>query len=147
MSNLSYAKRLKVGTVIVKDNRIISMGYNGTPAGWDNNCEDELFSYDERDTYFEKDEWNFIPERKGYTRLKTKQEIIHSEMNALFKLARSHESGEGAVMFCTHSPCIECSKGIYAAGISHFYYSHNYRSNVGVDFLKKCGIGVDKVGV
>lgn len=131
--------------MIVKDNRIISMGYNGTPSGWDNNCEEELFCYDERETYFEREEWTFDSKRKGFTQLKTKPEIIHAEMNALFKLARSHESGEGAVMFCTHSPCIECAKGIYGSGINHYYYLSDYRDDLGLLFLKRSGVLVDKV--
>ena len=123
VSQLSYARRLKVGTVIVKDN-VVTYGYNGTPAGWDNNCEDELI--DER--------W--------YVTLKTKPEVLHSEANALMKIAKSTISSEGATLFCTHSPCIDCAKMIYQAGIFTVYYRDEYKSTDGIEFLKKSGVDV-----
>jgi dCMP deaminase len=126
ISSLSYAKRLKVGAIIVKENRICSIGFNGTIPGADNNC--EVGAYDEHDEAY----------------LITKPEVIHSEMNALHKLARSHESGEGAAMFCTHSPCLECAKGIIMSGISSFYFENEYRSNGGLEFLKGGGVLVEK---
>lgn len=119
-SKLSSAKRLKVGSIIVKDNRIISIGYNGTPAGWESNvCEDE--------------------------NNKTLPEVIHAEMNCINKLAKSTESGENSIMFITHSPCMECSKSIYGAGIKTVYYKNEYRDNSGINFLIKCGINVIKI--
>jgi len=114
VSKMSYAKRLQVGAIVVKDNRIISIGYNGTPALWDNNCEDE--------------------------NNKTKPEVIHAEANSIMKLARSNESGNGATIFLTHAPCIDCAKLIYGAGIIQVFYKHKYRDHSGVDFLEKCGI-------
>ena len=117
-AELSSAVRLKVGTVVVKDNRVISIGYNGTPAGWDNECEDRL------------------PD--GST--KTKDEVIHAEANAIMKLARDGESGAGAAVFVTHAPCIDCAKLIYGAGIKNLYYRNSYRDTAGLDFLEKCGI-------
>ena len=128
ISNLSYAERLKVGAIIVKDNRIVSLGFNGSPPNWDNNC--EIGAYDQYDEAY----------------LITKPEVIHSEMNALHKLARSHESGENAAMFCTHSPCLECAKGIVMSGITSFYYENEYRSNNGLEFLEKCNVFVEKRG-
>jgi dCMP deaminase len=128
-AELSSAVRLKVGTVVVKDNRIISIGYNGTPAGWDNACEDET-----------------IELYSGYegaihrTILKTKPEVIHAEANAIMKLARDGESGSGADLFVTHAPCIDCAKLIYGAGIKNLYYRNSYRDTAGLDFLEKCGI-------
>lgn len=116
---LSTAERLKVGVIVVKDNRIISIGYNGTPAGWDNVCEDE----------------------NG----KTKPEVSHAEENALTKLAGSHESGKDAHIYITHSPCLSCAKLIYNTGISKVYYRHEYRSKDGLDFLTKCGIEVKQI--
>lgn len=113
-AQLSTATRLKVGAIIVKDNRIISIGYNGMPAGWSNICEDD-------DN-------------------KTKPEVLHAEENAIVKLAKSHESGDGAVMFMTHAPCINCARLIYGSGISEIYYRDTYRSQDGLDFLIKCGI-------
>lgn len=118
-AQLSSAKRLQVGAVIVKDHRIISIGYNGMPAGDDNCCEDDTN--------------------------KTKPEVIHAERNALDKLARTTGGGEGSVLFCTHMPCIECAKSIYTAGISSVYYRNSYKSDQGVKFLEKCGVKVFKV--
>lgn len=144
ISSLSYANRLKVGAIIVKENRIISIGFNGTPPGWDNNCENILAAYDERDTYFEKEEWTFNKETKQYTRLKTKPEVIHAEMNAIHKLASSHESGNNASMFCTHTPCMDCAKGVVMSGIKNFYFIDKYRSDDGLSFLLKNGINVEQ---
>jgi dCMP deaminase len=144
ISSLSYANRLKVGAIIVKDNRIISIGFNGTPPNWDNECEEMLVAYDERDLYFEEDQWTFNKETKQYTRLKTKPELIHAEMNSLHKLASSNESGNNASMFCTHSPCIECAKGVVMSGIKDFYYIDKYRSEDGLSFLLKSGINVEQ---
>lgn len=118
-AQLSSAKRLHVGAVVVQDNRIISIGYNGMPSGWVNDCEDE----------------------NG----KTKDEVIHAEANAILKLARDGERGNGASLFCTHAPCIQCAKLIYGAGISKVYYRDTYRDTLGVDFLEKCNIAVEQV--
>ena len=125
-AQLSSAKRLKVGAVVVKDNRIISIGYNGMPAGWTNECE-EVIQYSD-DT----------------TQLKTKDEVIHAEANAVAKLARDGESGKDGIMFCTHAPCIQCAKIIYGAGIKTVYYRNSYRDTSGLDFLEKCSIAVRK---
>ena len=122
-ADLSTAKRLHVGAIIVKDDRIISIGYNGMPAGWSNVCED-------------------VSEDGS---LKTKAEVIHAEANAIAKLAKGTESGKDATMFLTHAPCIDCAKQIYTAGIKKIYYESDYRSNDGLDFLKRCSINVEKV--
>ena len=127
-SKLSYAVRLQVGAVIVKDDCVISYGYNGTPAGWDNNCEDEIQ----------------YPDAEGIT-LKTKTEVLHAETNAIAKLARSNESGDGASLFVTHSPCIHCAKLIYQSGITNVFYCYNYRDDTGIEFLKKSGITVSQL--
>lgn len=126
-AQLSSAVRLQVGAVVVKDNRIISIGYNGTPAGWDNLCEDIVQLSD--DTLVTK----------------TKPEVIHAEANAISKLARDGEAGSGASMFCTHAPCVDCAKLIYGAGINNVYYRQSYRNDDGLDFLQKCKINVNKV--
>ena len=128
VAEMSSAVRLKVGCIIVKDDKIISLGYNGTPSGWDNTCEDEIR----------------YPDSESIT-LKTRPEVLHAEMNALMKLAKSTESGEGAVAVITHAPCLECSKGMYQAGIKEILYTEDYRTNDGIDFLKKCGIKIEKV--
>ena len=147
-AKLSYAKRLKVGTVIVKDNRIISCGYNGLPAGWEpNNCEYDLIIEDE--TYQklsdeEQSRFYFIQQDIRWKGLKTYDEVIHSEANAISRLAKSSESGVGSILFCTHSPCLQCSKIIYGAGISIVYYKHDYRMDDGIKFLQRCGIEVIK---
>lgn len=125
VAELSYAQRLKVGAIVVKDDRIISMGYNGMPAGWDNNCEDQ--TYDEDGVHIT---------------LKTKPEVLHAESNALAKLAKSNDSGDGATMFITHAPCIECAKLIFQSGISRVYYGENYRDDGGIKFLKQSGVEV-----
>ena len=117
-AQLSSAKRLNVGAIVVKDDRIISIGYNGMPSGWDNVCEHEG---------------------------KTKPEVLHAESNAIAKLARSPESGEGASIFITHSPCIDCAKLIYQSGIATVYYKNEYRSTQGLDFLKKSNVWIVKV--
>lgn len=142
-AGMSTAKRLQVGSVVVKDNNIISFSWNGTPAGWDNNCEDLEVTFDVRDTCYNS-EWCYDINTKQYSRLKTKPEVLHAERNALDKLARGHQSGLGATMFVTHAPCMECAKSIYGVGIAAVYYQNDYRSTDGIEFLKKCGIPVSK---
>lgn len=154
-ADLSTAEKLKVGAIVVKDNRIISIGYNGTPAGWDNVCEDvewcsaggwlspeeieEGWPYE--GTYTDSS-GNVM---RGRYRLKTKPEVIHAERNSLDKLARDNEGGNGAYMFITHAPCLECAKSIFGAGIKEVFYSEEYRSVDGLEFLKKCNINTTKV--
>ena len=135
VSELSYARRLKVGSVIVKDDCVISYGYNGMPAGWDNNCEDEMLE----STTEETGKATIVTTRKV---LKTKPEVIHAESNAIAKLAKSTNSGVGSTMFITHSPCIECAKLIYQSGITTVYYNGEYRSEDGIKFLEKSGVTV-----
>jgi dCMP deaminase len=126
-AELSHARRLHVGAIVVKDDRIISIGYNGMPAGWDNNCEDVVQHSDDT------------------TSLKTKPEVLHAETNAIAKLAKSNESGLGATMFITHAPCLDCAKLIYQSGIRHVLYRDAYRDTGGVTFLEKSGITVEQV--
>lgn len=126
VAELSHARRLKVGAVIVKDD-VITYGYNGTPSGWDYDCEDEIFQQD------------------GTSGLKTKSEVLHAESNAVSKIARSTVSACGADMFVTHSPCIDCAKMIYQAGVRRVFYSTDYRSRDGVEFLEKSGVEVVKI--
>ena len=125
-ADCSHAKRLKVGTVIVKDNRIISIGYNGTPHGWDNECEYKSF--------FDGSQQRLEPE------LITRAEVLHAETNAIAKLARSTESGNGATLITTHAPCMECAKLIYQAGIVQVIFSEEYRNFDGITFLNACGV-------
>jgi dCMP deaminase len=123
----STATRLHVGAIIVKDERIISIGYNGTPSGWDNNCEDIKVNND------------------GDYVTVTKPEVLHAETNAIAKLAKFNGSGSGSVLFVTHSPCLDCSKLVFQSGISSVFYRNSYRDNAGVDFLNKAGVKVEQI--
>lgn len=136
VAELSHAKRLKVGAVIVKDHRILSYGYNGTPAGFDNCCEFEVTEF--------QTEYGVGSKLVKTGELKTKPEVIHAEMNAIAKIAYHGDSCKEATMFLTHSPCIECAKIILQSGISDVYYLQDYRSTAGVDLLKSRAIAVTK---
>ena len=125
-AELSHARRLHVGAIVVKDDRIISIGYNGMPAGWDNNCEELVHRIAEEPV------------------LKTKLEVLHAETNAIAKLAKSNESGLGASMFITHAPCLDCAKLIYQSGISSVLYRDAYRDAGGITFLEKSGVKVEQ---
>lgn len=143
-ANMSRATRLKVGAVIVKDGNIISFSWNGTPAGIDNTCEDKIYALPNDNL----EEFPFVEighSSDRFYKTKTKPTVVHAEQNAIFKLAKSHESGENASMFITHAPCIECSKGIFSSGIKKVYYRDVYRSMEGVEFLEQCGIKVEKI--
>ena len=130
-AQLSSAKRLQVGAIIVKDDRIISIGYNGMPSGWDNVCETEVkFG------------------NTGYGRkLVSKPEVLHAEANAITKVAQSSDSSKGATLFCTHMPCIECAKLIHQSGISTVYYQVDYTAakGSGEEFLTKSNIDVTRL--
>ncbi|MDE6654700.1 MAG: dCMP deaminase family protein [Muribaculaceae bacterium] len=115
----SYCERRKVGALLVKDKMIISDGYNGTPAGFENVCEDE----------------NGI----------TKPYVLHAEANAITKVARSHNSSEGATLYVTASPCIECAKLIIQAGIRRVVYRDLYRITSGIDLLKRAGVECEQI--
>lgn len=130
-ADLSHAQRLHVGAIIVKDDRIISIGYNGMPAGWDNNCEYEIYEENGDD--------------EPVVILKTRPEVLHAETNAIAKLAKSTESGLNASIFITHSPCLDCAKLIYQSGINSVYYRNAYRSEDGVQFLKQSGVKVEQL--
>jgi len=137
-SQLSSAKRLQVGCVVVKDNTIIGIGYNGMPSGWDNDCE--------KRSYINIDpKWQYLDEDGSTYSLVTRPEVLHAESNALAKIARSTNSSEGASLFVTHAPCLDCAKMMYQAGINSVYYRNSYRDNSGVDFLKECNIKVEKI--
>ena len=118
---LSYCKRRQVGAIIVKNRMIISDGYNGTPTGFENVCEDE-------DNY-------------------TKWYVLHAEANAILKVASSTQSCDGATLYVTLSPCRECSKLIHQSGISRVVYSEAYKDLSGVEFLKKAGVIVDQISL
>jgi dCMP deaminase len=118
---------LKVGAIIVKDDRIISIGYNGMPSGWDNNCE-----------------YVFRHPQTKIEELVTRKEVLHAESNCLAKLAKSNESGVGATLFITHAPCLDCAKLIYQSGINNVLYRNTYRSDDGITFLNKSGVNVTK---
>jgi dCMP deaminase len=126
-SQLSSAKRLQVGAVVVKNDTIIGIGYNGMPSGWDNNCEEKIW------------------DKTGDYTLQTKDEVIHAESNALCKVTKSTNSSEGADMFVTHAPCIHCAKLIHQSGIRKVFYRNTYRDDGGLKFLEKCGVEIEKV--
>lgn len=140
-AKLSYAVRLNVGAVIVKGNQILASGYNGMPSGWENVCEVKVYCED--GDYKEQQLPKDLNEWKNY-KLVSKPEVMHAERNCLDKVAASNESTQGATLFVTHSPCLECAKSIYNTGITNVYYKHEYRSNDGIDFLKKTGVNVHK---
>jgi dCMP deaminase len=118
-ANLSSANRLKVGCIIVKENRIISIGYNGMPSGWDNTCEVDNV---------------------------TKPEVLHAETNAIAKVARSNESCVDATLFVTTAPCLDCAKLIYQSGISRVVWkTPHLRSDDGLKFLEKCDMTVERI--
>lgn len=159
-AELSYARRLHVGAIVVKDDRIISIGYNGMPAGWENDCEYKDYMNSDAGGWLNPEEiemrWPHTEEYKGeeepesytYTRrfnYKTKEEVLHAESNAIAKLAKSNESGLGASIFITHSPCMECAKLIYQSGISNVYFGKHYRNTAGIEFLEKSGVIVEKL--
>jgi len=121
-AKLSYAERRKVGCIIVKDEQIVSFGYNGTPHGFNNECEQHLDG-----------------------ELITKKEVLHAESNAITKLAKSTLTSVGADLYTTTMPCYGCSKLIIQAGIKRVFYSESYRDSSGVDLLEKAGIEVHAV--
>jgi dCMP deaminase len=133
-AELSSAVRLHVGAIIVKDDRIISIGYNGMPSGWDNNCEEEKVVA----------LVDGVPQRV-IKELVTKREVLHAETNAIAKLAKSTESGDGAKLFVTHAPCMDCAKLVYQSGINTVYYRNSYRSSEGLEFLERAGVTVTQV--
>ncbi len=148
-SQLSHAIRLKVGAIIVKDDRIISIGYNGMPSGWDNNCEDKEYMDQTAGGWLSPEEieeqWPWSEQQLPKTedlpwlryKLKTKPEVLHAETNAIAKLAKSTQSGVGATLFITHAPCLDCAKLIYQSGINNILYRNSYRSDDGINFLTK----------
>ena len=120
-SKLSYCKRRQVGALIVKDKMIISDGYNGTPSGFENICEDD----------------------EGYT----KWYVLHAEANAIAKVSGSTQSTEGATLYITLSPCRECSKLIHQAGIIRVVYSKKYKDTSGLEFLKRAGVSLTQINL
>ncbi len=122
ISYMSVAERLKVGALIVKDGRIISMGWNGTPPGWENSCE--------------------IHNADGS--LTTKPEVVHAEMNCILKVAKSNDNCQNADLILTHSPCSECAKLVLSSGIRSVVYKHQYRNDLGIKMLRKGGIKVSQ---
>ena len=141
-AELSSARRLHVGAIIVKNDRIISIGYNGMPSGWDNDCEDKIYcddgDYSEQLLPKESNQWMKY-------KLVSKPEVLHAETNAIAKLAKSSESGEGATMFITHAPCLDCAKLVYQSGINSVYYRNTYKNEDGLKFLEKCNIKVERI--
>lgn len=159
-AELSHAQRRHVGAVIVKDDTVISYGYNGMPSGWDNNCEDKEYMDRGAGGWLDPEEiyerWPFEEtivvtndnesfETDVRYRLKTKPEVLHAESNAIAKLARSSQSGQGADIFVTTAPCLDCAKLVYQSGIKRVFFGESYRNTDGIDFLTKSGVEVIQV--
>lgn len=132
IANESKAIKRKVGAIIVKDNNIIAVGYNGTPSGFDNNCEEECCK-------------GVAGAGTYKNHLITRPEVLHAESNAIAKCARSVNSSEGADIYTTTCPCLECAKMIIQAGIKNVYYSEEYKSDEGLNLLVKAGIQVTQI--
>lgn len=147
-AKLSYAKRRQVGAVIVKDDQIISFGYNGTPKGFDNTCECHDRMTDGTGAWLDpetiEEQWP-LEDSEGRYKLTTKKEVLHAESNAIMKVAKSTMSSEGADLYVTTAPCFDCSKLIIQAGIKRVYYSEDYRDMSGIDLLKQADIEVEYV--
>lgn len=143
-AKLSHAVRLKVGAVVVKDNNILSFGYNGMPAGMPNDCEDVEYVDEDGQDYDEMVSKGYtfgaVSDVAGYSRRVTKPEVIHAEANAIAKLARQNGSGQDATMFITHAPCVECAKLIVQSGIKTVYWKSQYRDRTGLELLNNAGI-------
>jgi len=153
VAKLSYAKRRQVGCLIIKDNQIVSFGYNGTPSGFDNECEDILV---ETQNYENPDDALHLVEEHGYVcengcctkeTQTTKREVLHAESNALTKIAKSTLSSEGADLYTTTAPCFDCAKLIIQSGITKVFYNEGYRDMSGVELLEKANINVIKTDV
>ena len=135
VAKLSYAERRQVGCIIVKDHQIVSFGYNGTPTGFDNTCEEYVNEC--------KNEWSC----GGCSTSTTNKEVLHAESNALTKIAKSTLSSEGADLYTTTSPCFECAKLIIQSGIKQVYFNETYRDMSGVELLKQANINVIRTDV
>ena len=123
----SYARRAKVGAVMVKGDNILAVGYNGTPSGWDNVCEREFST-------------NGLP-----TEYITKAEVLHAESNMIAKVARSTQSSDGSTVYTTMSPCMDCAKQMYQAGVVRVVYLEEYSDTTGIEFLKEAGVNVEQL--
>lgn len=152
VAEMSYAIRLKVGSVLVKNNNIISYGWNGMPSGWDNDCEDKVWDRgaggwldpEEILEQYPYEMWHEQAQRDVRYGLKTKPEVLHAEANCLLKIAKSTASSSDSIMFCTHAPCLQCAKLIHQSGVSKLYYRNAYRDSDGVEFLKRSGVDVEQ---
>ena len=140
-SENSKANKLKVGAIIVKDQQIISDGFNGTPSGFDNQCEDEKHKKLDRCSLCSQEHC----EGCDNIELLTRPEVMHAESNAITKCAKYGKATLGSTIYITHTPCIECAKLIIQAGIARVVYARNYRLTDGIDLLKKAGIEVEHI--
>ena len=138
----SHARRNKVGALIVKDGMIISDGFNGTPPGFEKECEEVIPCGTSCSNLFGQD-CEHCKEHK----LKTKPYVLHAEANAILKVARSTNSAVGATLYCTMSPCLECSKLIIQSGITRLVYGEQYRDTAGLELLKRAGIEIKQLKV
>jgi dCMP deaminase len=148
VAKLSYCQRHKVGALIVREGNISSFGYNGTPSGMDNCCEDtqyvstDAYSWIDEETISIK--WPLIDENGKRYRLITKKETLHAESNAILKAAKSGVSTDNSTLYITLSPCIDCAKLILQSGIKRVVYSEEYKDVSGIEFLRKF-ISIEKL--
>lgn len=153
-ADCSTAVRLKVGALIVKNDAVISIGFNGTPPGWDNTCEHKEYmsvdaggwldvDYIQKEWPFEEQATTTMPYRRF--KLITRPEVNHAEANALDKLCKVGGGTDGADMFITHAPCLECAKRIFNVGIKNVFYRDDYRDRSGLDYLVTAGVGVEQI--
>jgi len=133
VAKLSTAIKRKVGAIAVKDNNIIAIGYNGTPSGWDNECE-----------YIVKSPLPYLEAKDKF--LKTKPEVLHAETNMIAKISRSTQSSEGCDVYVTTAPCLDCAKILYQSGVKRVFYKEQYKSDEGIQFLQKSSIPVIQLG-
>lgn len=135
VATMSYAERKQVGAILVKDGNILSMGFNGTPKGFDNVCEEpEMIPYK-------------LDALRSSGKMVTKKEVLHAESNAISKCAKSTDSSEDSDLYVTMSPCFECSKLIIQAGIKHVFYLEKYRDGSGLELLKKANIPITQINL
>lgn len=150
VAKLSYAERRKVGCVIVKDDQIVSFGYNGTPKGFDNTCECHHKMDSDAGAWLDpetiEEQWP-LEDSEGRYKLTTKKEVLHAESNALTKIAKSTMSSDGADLYTTTAPCFDCAKLIIQSGITKVFYNETYRDMSGVDLLKQANIDVIETNV
>ena len=151
-AQMSYARRKKVGAVLVRDGRILSMGWNGMPAGFDNDCEEKIYpselmgDFDQHPDEF-ANSFPYVDDSGKPYQLKTRPEVLHAELNCIAKLAKHGDSAKDSTMYVTLQPCVECSKLLIQSGVSEVFYLEPYRCSQGMQMLVRAGISVTKLEI